>query len=91
VSAAAGTATTRLTNDRRCPLDSPWPGSEDFSEDITIVSVLLDLKRGESGNAQFQRSMSEYYARFQRILDRGFKMVIFVPSDFEEHLNIDKS
>ena len=33
----------------------------------------------------------EYYNRFNRILDRGFKMVIFIPPAFEEHLHIDKS
>lgn len=75
----------------RCPLDTLWPGSEGLSNEITWVSLLLDLKRGEGGNKQFQRSMSEYYSRFQRIIDRGFKMVIFVPKEFEQHLKLDTS
>ncbi|KAA0163258.1 hypothetical protein FNF27_07963 [Cafeteria roenbergensis] len=75
----------------RCPLDKLWPGSESLSNEITWVSLLLDLKRGEGGNKQFQRSMSEYYSRFQRIIDRGFKMVIFIPKEFEQHLKLDKS
>ena len=34
---------------------------------------------------------AEYYNRFNRILDRGFKMIIFIPPAFEEHLHIDRS
>lgn len=88
----------------RCPLPS-WPEGDEQEGapssrtssssgaphgDITWVSILLDLKRGESGNGQFQRTMQEYYDRFQRVIDRGFPMVIFIPKDFEEHLRIDK-
>lgn len=38
---------------------------------IVWVSGLLDLKRGEAGNGEFQRSMDEYYRRFQTVLDNG--------------------
>jgi len=54
-----------------------------------VVTTLLDLKRGESHNNQFQRSMSEYFARFQRVIDRGFPMVIFMPKSFEKSLRLD--
>jgi len=85
-------ATTHLSKPRSCPVDAPWPGTDGYAqEDITWVSLLLDLKRGESGNDQFRRSMQEYYDRFQRILDRGFKMVIFIPKEFESHLKLDKT
>ena len=42
-----------------------------LEDKVVCVSGLLDLKRGESGNKEFQRSMDEYYRRFQNILDRG--------------------
>jgi hypothetical protein len=35
------------------------------------VTGLFDLKRGESGNKEFQRGMDEYFARFQRVIDCG--------------------
>lgn len=66
-------------------------GSKGLADKIVWVSGLFDLKRGEGGNGDFQRSMEEYYARFQRVLDRGFEMVIYIPRDFEAHLRIDKS
>lgn len=72
-------------------MDEPWPGAEKLDDEITWVSLLLDLKRGDAGNSEFRRSMDEYYARFQRILDRGFKMVIFIPKEFESHLKIDST
>ena len=56
---------------------------------VVWVSGLLDLKRGESGNGEFQRSMDEYYRRFQQVLNNGFQMVIYIPVEFEKHLTID--
>ena len=46
-------------------------------------------QRGEAGMGDFQRGMDEYYRRFQIVLDRGFQMIIFIPTDFEKHLKID--
>jgi hypothetical protein len=59
------------------------------SEEITLVSTLLDLGRGGKDSGTFQRSMQEYFNRFQRIIDRGFKMVIFMPEEFKQHLKLD--
>lgn len=76
----------------RCDLEltQQWTGADKGLEDKVVwVSGLFDLKRGESGNADFQRSMSEYYRRFQTVLDRGFHMVIYIPPEFETHLKID--
>lgn len=78
----------------RCDLELTYQtqGAENGLDDKVVwVSGLLDLKRGESGNADFQRSMSEYYRRFQIVLDRGFQMVIYIPEEFEQHLKIDRS
>jgi hypothetical protein len=50
-----------------------------LSDEVVWVSALFDLKRGEAGNGEFHRPMEEYYRRFQIVLDRGFKMVIFIP------------
>lgn len=66
-------------------------GKKGLSDEVVWVSGLFDLKRGESGNKDFQRPMEEYYRRFQIVLDRGFKMVIYIPKQFEEHLKIDRS
>ena len=65
-------------------------GANGMDDDITIISALFDLKRGEAGNSDFQRSMEEYYRRFNIVIDNGFKMVLFIPPDFEEHLHIDR-
>ena len=35
------------------------------------MTGLFDLKRGESGNKEFQRGMDEYFQRFQRVIDCG--------------------
>lgn len=66
-------------------------GEKGLADEVVWVSGLFDLKRGESGNKDFQRPMDEYYRRFNNVLNRGFKMVIFIPREFEEHLDIDKS
>ena len=42
-----------------------------MADDVVWVSGLFDLKRGESGNKDFQRGMDEYFRRFQIVLDRG--------------------
>ena len=60
-----------------------------LDDKVVWVSGLLDLKRGESGNGEFQRSMDEYYRRFQSVLNNGFQMVIYIPEAFESHLKID--
>jgi hypothetical protein len=59
-----------------------------LSNDITIVTTLLDLKRATDAGNDFKRTMEEYYARFNYILDRGFKMIVFMPFEFKEHLRI---
>lgn len=59
--------------------------------DITLVTALLDLGRGGETNGMFKRGMEEYFARFQRILDRGFPMVVYMPAEFREHLRIDEA
>jgi len=46
-------------------------GDKGLADEVVWVSGLLDLKRGEGANGGFQRSMQEYYDRFNRILDRG--------------------
>ena len=46
-------------------------GDKGMADDVVWVSGLFDLKRGESGNKDFQRPMEEYYRRFQVVLDRG--------------------
>lgn len=33
--------------------------------------------------------MTEYFNRFQKILDRGFKMIVYMPSKFIPSLKID--
>lgn len=67
-------------------------GAENGLEDKVVwVTALFDLKRGEAGMGDFQRGMDEYYRRFQTVLDRGFEMVIYIPTDFEEHLRIDRT
>jgi hypothetical protein len=66
-------------------------GKNGLKDEVVWVSGLFDLKRGESGNKDFQRPMEEYYRRFQIVLDRGFKMVIYIPKEFESHLKIDYS
>ena len=66
----------------RCDLEltQKTQGAENGLDDKVVwVSALFDLKRGESGNADFQRPMTEYYRRFQIVLDRGFQMVIYIP------------
>ena len=69
--------------------EDQWPGEESFSDEFTMVTTLMDLKRGEATNGQFKRPMSEYFARFQRVIDRGFKMVIFMPAEFDKSLRLD--
>lgn len=64
-------------------------GERGLDDKVVWVTALFDLKRGEAGNGGFQRSMDEYYRRFQVVLDRGFQMVIFIPTQFEAHLKID--
>lgn len=76
----------------RCDLEMHQKiiGAENGLDDKVVwVSALFDLKRGEAGMGDFTRSMEEYYRRFQMVLDRGFQMVIFIPTEFEEHLRID--
>ncbi len=76
----------------RCDLEltKKTQGADKGVDDkIVWVSALFDLKRGEQGNADFQRPMTEYYRRFQIVLDRGFQMVIYIPQQFEPHLKID--
>lgn len=46
-------------------------GHRGLSDEVVWVSSLLDLKRGDANMGDFRRGMDEYYARFQRILDRG--------------------
>ena len=55
------------------------------------MAALLDLGRGNAASGTFKRPMQEYYNRFQKIIDRGFKMVIFMPKEFEAHLRLDYS
>jgi hypothetical protein len=62
-----------------------------LDDKVVWVSALFDLKRGESGMGSFQRGMDEYFQRFNRVLGRGFQMVIFIPPIFEPHLKIDYS
>ena len=64
------------------------PDDPTLSKEVTIVTTLLDLKRGTNTGAMFKRSMKEYFDRFNYILDRGFKMVVFMPYHFKEHLHI---
>jgi hypothetical protein len=59
--------------------------------EITLVTALLDLGRGKDDNGMFKRGMDEYFARFQRILDRGFPMVVYMPGNLKEHLRIDEA
>ena len=42
-----------------------------MADEVVWVSGLFDLKRGESGNKDFQRGKDEYFRRFQIVLDRG--------------------
>lgn len=84
--------TKRMTD--RCDLEltEQTPGARNgLADEIVWVSGLFDLKRGEAGNADFKRPMEEYYRRFQNVLNRGFKMVIYIPPQFEPHLTIDRS
>lgn len=59
-----------------------------LASDITIVTTLLDLKRATQAGTDFKRTMEEYYARFNYILIRGFKMLVFMPIEFKQHLRI---
>lgn len=69
-----------------CDLDAKYTYETD---EITLVSALLDLGRGTSESGQFIRPMQEYFNRFQRIIDRGFKMMIYMPAEFEPSLKLD--
>jgi hypothetical protein len=42
-----------------------------LDDKVVWVSGLFDLKRGDAEMGDFHRPMTEYYSRFQRILDRG--------------------
>lgn len=78
----------------RCDLEltHKTTGAENGLDDKVVwVTALFDLKRGEAAMGDFQRGMDEYYQRFQRVLDRGFQMVIYIPTDFEAHLKVDHS
>jgi len=58
----------------RCDLELSYdvPGADKgLADKVVWVSGLFDLKRGEHGNNAFKRDISEYFERFQRILDRG--------------------
>lgn len=59
------------------------------TEEITLVTALLDLGRGKAESGSFIRPMQEYFNRFQRIINRGFKMVIYMPQEFEASLVLD--
>lgn len=59
-----------------------------LADEVIWVSGLFDLNRKDL--TDFKRPLTEYYNRFNRILDRGFRMVIFIPPAFEEHLHIDR-
>ena len=63
------------------------PDAASLTDEITIVTTLLDLKRGSEAGDGFQRSMQEYYDRFNRILLCNFKMVIFIPVEMKAHLS----
>lgn len=57
-----------------------------LADKVVWVSGLFDLKRGEGGNGEFVRPMSEYFARFQRILDRGSCPPVLVQALPAKHL-----
>ena len=76
----------------RCDLEltQQWTGAKNgLADKVVWVTGLFDLKRGESGNKEFQRGMDEYFRRFQNVIDCGFEMVIFMPLSFKQHLRID--
>jgi hypothetical protein len=58
----------------RCDLELSYQtrGADKGLEDKVVwVSGLWDLNRGDKESGGFQRSMQEYYSRFQRVLDNG--------------------
>jgi hypothetical protein len=58
----------------RCDLELSYQtqGAENGLDDKVVwVSGLWDLNRGDKESGGFQRSMQEYYSRFQRVLDNG--------------------
>lgn len=76
----------------RCDLEmtKQWTGAAKGVDDKVVwVTGLFDLKRGESGNKEFQRGMDEYFRRFQGVIDCGFDMIIFMPAQFKANLKLD--
>jgi len=77
----------------RCDLEltQQWTGAKKgLADKVVWVTGLFDLKRGESGNKEFQRGMDEYFRRFQNVIDCGFEMVIFMPFSFKDKLRLDE-
>ena len=67
---ASATSLAQLTEPLAC---SPPP----HTLQVVWVSGLFDLNRKDL--TEFKRPMTEYFSRFNRILDRGFEMVLFIP------------
>eukprot|EP01138_Halocafeteria_seosinensis_P007613 gb/GECG01007781.1/.p1 GENE.gb/GECG01007781.1/~~gb/GECG01007781.1/.p1 ORF type:complete len:386 (+),score=44.44 gb/GECG01007781.1/:1-1158(+) len=71
----------------KCDLRIPDPDHAAYTDETTVVTALLDLKRGEKGNGMFQRSMKEYFQRLDRILANKWPVVVFIPEDFAQEIH----
>ena len=75
----------------RCDLELTYQttGAEKgLADKVVWVTGLFDLNRNEL--TDFKRPLQEYYDRFNRILDRGFEMIVYIPAHFEPHLRLRK-
>ena len=57
-----------------------------LDDGVVWVTSLLDWNRPDQAHS---RSITEYFARLNLVLARQFRMVLFIPRSFEEHLNLD--
>jgi hypothetical protein len=65
-----------------------------LADKIVWVTALLDLKslpHTPLEPPQFGGYEFDPFHRFQRLLDRGFEMVVYIPASYERYLNIDTS
>lgn len=71
----------------RCERLPPSPPTA-ANGNITLVTVLLDLKRHEANMGQFKRPFEYYINSLQRLVDQGFPMVVFAPESVQASVKV---